>query len=414
MVSKWNAFMNEQLTMTSSSPLAVEGSLSGWTFGVKDVFALTGHTSSAGNPDWLRTHSPADQTATAIERLLDAGAILQGTTQTDELMYSLNGQNVHYGTPVNPQAPDRIPGGSSSGSAVAVAAGLRDFAIGTDTGGSVRIPSSYCGIYGMRPTHGIVPIDGVIPLAQGFDTVGWMANSADVLLEVGKVLIDHPTISTDEVDTLPEFTHIYFPEEAWSLAEPDTRLALQEWLEQMTQHIKETNGNTSWTEIAPEGLSAWMTAFRMVQGLEIWEEHQHWVEEVQPLFGADIADRFAWASTLQKEENYHSFALMEQVRERLHQLLGTHGLLVLPTATGPAPYLNIQGEDNERRRSQTMQLSCIAGLSGLPQISIPVTTVQGAPIGLSIIAGKGQDIRLLEWVKSWSDQIQLSSSAKPE
>lgn len=402
MGSTWNAFMNEQLTMTSSSPLAVKGSLSGWTFGVKDVFALAGHTSSAGNPDWLRTHSPATQTASAIQRLLEAGAILQGTTHTDELMYSLNGQNIHYGTPTNPQATDRIPGGSSSGSAVAVAAGLRDFAIGTDTGGSVRIPSSYCGIYGMRPTHGLVPIDGVIPLAPGFDTVGWMANSAEMLLEVGKVLIDH----TEEEAEHSAFDHIYFPEEAWALAEPETRHALQEWMEQITYHMTSTNGRTSWTEIAPEGLSAWMTAFRTIQALEIWEEHQEWIETVQPAFGKDIADRFDWASTLRVEENQHSFALKQQVSERLHQLLGTHKLLVLPTATSSAPSLDIEGEANERRRSQTMQLSCIAGLSGLPQISIPVTTLQGAPIGLSIIAGKGQDIRLLQWVNDWADTIQ--------
>jgi amidase len=400
MSSIWNAFMNEQLTL--SSPQAVKGSLSGWTFGVKDVFALAGHTSSAGNPDWLRTHTPADQTATAIERLLKAGAILQGTTHTDELMYSLNGQNVHYGTPINPRAEDRIPGGSSSGSAVAVAAGLRDFAIGTDTGGSVRIPSSYCGIYGMRPTHGLIPIDGVIPLAQGFDTVGWMANTADVLLEVGKVLIEHVENATEYTP----FHHVYFPEEAWALAESETRAALQESMEQITHYVKEADGHTSWGEIAPEGLSAWMTAFRTIQALEIWQEHQEWVEEVQPVFGTDIADRFAWASTLRLEDNQHSFALKEQVSERLHQMLGRHGLLVLPTATGAAPYLNIQGEENERRRSQTMQLSCIAGLSGLPQITIPVANIQGAPIGLSVIAAKGQDIRLLEWVKRWAEQLK--------
>jgi len=402
MSATWNAFMNEQLTMALSSPQALQGSLAGWTFGVKDVFALAGHTSSAGNPDWLRTHSPAQYTSSAIERLLEAGAILQGTTHTDELMYSLNGQNVHYGTPINPQAEDRIPGGSSSGSAVAVAAGIRDFAIGTDTGGSVRIPSSYCGIYGMRPTHGVVPINGVIPLASSFDTVGWMAKSADMLLEVGKVLID----SAEEMNKSATFDHIYFPEEAWALAESDTRTALQNSVEDMAYYIKENNGHTSWTEIAPEELSAWMTAFRTIQALEIWQEHQPWVEATQPSFGQDIADRFAWASTLRREEHSYSFALRQQVNERLDQLLGTHRLLVLPTATGVAPYLHIQGEENERRRSQTMQLSCIAGLAGLPQISIPVATVQGAPIGLSVIAGKGQDIRLLEWVKDWTQQRQ--------
>lgn len=165
------------------------GPLSGLSFAVKDVFDIKGNTSGAGNPDWLRTHPPAESTAPALLALLQRGAALEGTTQTDELMYSLNGENAHYGTPINPVAPDRIPGGSSSGSAVAAAAGLVDFAIGTDTGGSIRIPSSYCGLYGFRPTHGAVSTEGLIPLAHSFDTVGWMSRDVNILLKTGCVLL---------------------------------------------------------------------------------------------------------------------------------------------------------------------------------------------------------------------------------
>lgn len=403
MTQNWNAFVNEQWTLSHHS---AEGQLSGLTFGVKDVFALEGYTSSAGNPDWLRTHSPAEQTAPAIRKLLEAGAELRGTTHTDELMYSLNGQNVHYGTPVNPQAPDRIPGGSSSGSAVAVSAGLRDFAIGTDTGGSVRIPSSYCGIYGIRPTHGLVDIHGVIPLAQGFDTVGWMANSADVLYRVGQALLQDVAAAAQPRPG-DSFDIVYWPQEAWAGAEAETSELLRQVAERLLSGAASQEGAVKQEQIAiaPEGLAAWMTAFRTVQGIEIWEQHQQWIEEVQPTFADDIAGRFHWASTLQREQSGEAFALMNEVRERLHQLLGNNGLLILPTATGPAPAVHIEGEANEQRRSRTMQLSCIAGLSGLPQVSIPAGYIEGAPVGLSVIAGPGQDLRLLDWVRQASEAL---------
>ena len=118
------------------------GPLQGLTMAVKDVFDIAGHRTGNGHPLWLDTHPPAVRTAATIAALLEAGASLVGKTHTDEMAYSLNGENVHYGTPTNPKASGRIPGGSSSGSAAAVAGGLVDFALGTDCGGSVRLPAS--------------------------------------------------------------------------------------------------------------------------------------------------------------------------------------------------------------------------------------------------------------------------------
>src|SRR6056300_1661103 len=166
------------------------GELAGLTFAAKDVFDIAGFRTGAGNPDWLRTHPPATITASAVQRLLDAGATLVGKTHTDELTYSLNGENFHYGTPVNPNAPGRIPGGSSSGSAAATAGGLVDFALGTDTGGSVRLPASNCGIFGFRPSHGLIDNDGVVPLSPAFDTVGWFARDGGLLQRVGNILLE--------------------------------------------------------------------------------------------------------------------------------------------------------------------------------------------------------------------------------
>ena len=168
---------------------ADDGPLAGLAFGAKDVFHIAGTPTGFGHPTWLATHEPPPETATAVRRLLDAGADLAGKTHTDEMAYSLTGENVHYGTPVNARAPDRIPGGSSNGSAAAVTAGLVDFAIGTDCGGSVRLPASYCGILGMRPTVDRVPLDGVIPFGPPFDVAGWFARDAGVLEKAGRVLL---------------------------------------------------------------------------------------------------------------------------------------------------------------------------------------------------------------------------------
>ena len=204
--------------------VAVEGSatgpLLGCSFAVKDVFDLAGHRTGNGHPLWLETHPPAQHTASAVERLLAAGARLVGKTYCDEMTYSINGENIHYGTPVNPKASGRIPGGSSSGSASAVAGDLVDFALGTDCGGSVRIPASYCGIYGIRTTHGLVPADGVVPLAKSFDTVGWFARAASLMQRVGTVLVPagkpfvprRLLIATDAFAALdPEITAVLTP-----------------------------------------------------------------------------------------------------------------------------------------------------------------------------------------------------------
>ena len=143
-----NAFVTD---CEIASRHASDGPLSGMTFGVKDLLDVAGVPTGAGNPDWRRTHAVPERTAPSVARLLDAGARLVGKTITDELAWDLDGENAHHGTPVNVAAPGRIPGGSSSGSAAATAAGLCDFAIGTDTGGSVRLPASFCGLYGIRP-----------------------------------------------------------------------------------------------------------------------------------------------------------------------------------------------------------------------------------------------------------------------
>lgn len=370
-------------------PLA-EGMLSGMSFMVKDVFAVKGHINGAGNPSWLSSHGPAAQHAETVRLLLQQGAELSAMTHTDELMYSLNGENFHYGTPLNPQAPDRIPGGSSSGSASAVASGLADFALGTDTGGSVRVPSAYCGVYGIRPTHGGVSLDGVIPLAGSFDTVGWIARDPELMLRLGQALL--PYNGFGEV----QFTRMLFAEDAWELADESSRSILEDEFSKLGSMHREREV----VRVAPEGLAEWMSVFRIIQGYEIWQTHGEWIERTKPVFGPDIADRFAWASTIEQAAYREQQHRREQMVKRLDRMLSNGELLVIPTTPGVAPKLGLTGTHIERRRSQTMQLTCIAGLCGLPQLTIPLGADQGCPLAISVIAGRGQDLRLLEWAVS--------------
>jgi len=388
---KWNAFVTKNLIL---EPTGI-GVLDGLTFAIKDVFDIQDYKNTAGNPDWYRTHSPGKRNAPVIEILLSNGARLMGTTHTDELMYSLNGENFHYGTPVNPNAPDRIPGGSSSGSAVAAAAGVVDFAIGTDTGGSVRIPASYCGIYGFRPTHGMVNINGVIPLAKSFDTVGWLSKNLNTLLKVGEVLLDYQAPAQDP------FSYVYFEEEAWTFIEEESKTILL----QAASVLENMGLIKRFLKISKEGLAQWAELFRYIQGIQIWKEHGAWIEKEHPVFGPGIAERFSWTSTLKER---HLPALMEnkkRIRQHVSTILNDNGLLVIPTSPGEAPLRHLQEAKREQHRTRTMQLTCIAGLAGFPQITVPFKNKNGLPIGLSFIANRNQDLHLMKWVHKFSETM---------
>src|SRR5712671_3391861 len=187
-------------------PATKDGPLRDLCFAVKDLIDVAGHPTGCGNPTWLATHPPASVSAVCVEQLLAAGAQCEGKTITDELAFSLLGENHFYGTPLNPSAPDRVPGGSSSGSASAVACGLVDFALGTDTGGSVRVPASNCGIWGWRPSHGLISVAGVMPFSPTLDTVGVFARSAETLQRIARALLAADAL--DRTAPIPGTIHL--------------------------------------------------------------------------------------------------------------------------------------------------------------------------------------------------------------
>jgi amidase len=362
---------------------AVTGALSGLAFGAKDIYDVAGHRTGFGSPEWLETHEPATRTAPAVQALLDAGAELVGKTHTDELAYSLNGENAHYGTPVNVNAPGRIPGGSSSGSASAVAGGLVDLALGSDTGGSVRAPASFCGIYGMRPTHGRVSLEGVCPLAASFDTCGWFARDPVLLEKVGLVLFGATATSQPG--------KLLMAEDAFGIAGSAVAGALQPAL----GRIEALLGKAQPVTVSEQGLAQWFQVFRVLQCAEAWAEHGEWVKRVRPKLGPGVKERIAWAATIPAGETDAAKQKREHIARHMDKLLADDAVMVLPTLPDIAPRLNTPPAELDDFRSHAMSLLCIAGLARLPQLSLPLGRVNGCPVGISLVAGRGGDTMLL-------------------
>jgi amidase len=359
------------------------GRLSGLSFAVKDLFDVKGVVTTFGNPDWARTHAPATATAPVVLALLQAGARLEGKTKTQELAYGLTGENVWQGTPVNPAAPDRFPGGSSCGSAAAVAAGLVDFALGSDTGGSVRIPASYCGLFGFRPTHGAVSLAGACPLAPSFDTCGWFARTASLLAGVGDVLLSGPRYGADGP--------LLRVEEAWVNAQPGVAEVLRPALEKLEQ----IRGRAIGVRLAPEGIDSFFDHFRTVQAEEAWAALGGWVDATRPRFGPGVGERFAAAKATDPAMAAPGRGFRRVLQTRVRPLVAGGAVLVYPTSPCAAPKLTANLKSQDAVRQATIGVTAIAGFCGLPEVTLPAAVVGGAPVGLSLVGGFGQDRALL-------------------
>jgi amidase len=374
---------------------APEGPLGGLRFAVKDLYDVAGAVTSYGNPDWARTHGVADSTAPVVLALLEAGADLLGKTKTVELAFGLTGENVWHGTPVNPNAPDRFPGGSSCGSAAAVAAGLVDFAMGSDTGGSVRIPASYCGVFGIRPSWGAITLAGCCALGPSFDTPGWFASKASVLTQVGQVLLPLETMGADGP--------LLRPDEAWNNADPRVGALLQPALAAAERVL----GRAMPVQLAPEGLSELYENFRCMQAQEAWATLGTWVTQTGAAFGPGVAERFAGARAMPAEKAAAGRAFRKRFQHRMRALLAGGAVLAYPTSPIPAPLLSAGQDEQNAVRERTMGVSAIAGLGGLAEVSIPAARLDGAPVGFSLVAAAGRDLALLHLAERVAAELGL-------
>jgi len=402
-VAQSNAFV----TTFDLSP-ADSGPLDGLRFAVKDTIDVAGFKTGCGNPTWRDSHPAAVVHAVCVEQLLLAGARCIGKTISDELAFSLLGENHFYGTPLNAHAPDRVPGGSSSGSASAVACGLVDFALGTDTGGSTRVPASNCGIWGFRPSHGFVSVAGVNPLAPSFDTVGILAQSADVLAKVALVFLAAAPVSPNKPTT------IHLIREAFALADADLQQSLSEPLQRLREIFGSSVRESSLQELvaddAGHSFATCADSFCVIQWAEIESCLGAWVANARPEFGPEIAASFQLMKQLDRRRVGDELQRREQYFRSLHEFLGPNDLLCMPTTPALAP---LKGHPPRRSSSgtgyypRTLSLTSVAGMGRLPQVSLPIAAADGVPVGLSLLARHGQDSFLLQVAKNVAREMRL-------
>lgn len=359
---------------------ASEGPLRGLTFAAKDLFDVAGHPTGGGNPDWPGP-ACAPRNAWLVGAFLDAGADLIGKTITDEVSLGILGDSAFFGTPLNPAAPDSVPGGSSSGSASAVASGRCDFAIGTDTGGSVRVPSSFCGLFGIRPTHGRLNLSGMMSQAPSSDTAGWFAKDADVFVKISEVALGEPAPQDRP-------TRLLVATDAFGFADESVSDALMPAVERLASIV----GHREDVVMAPPGLSVWAKTQRTLQSSESWETFKGWLDATNPAMAFSVARALTLGSQITDAERQWAVMMREEARARLRHLLPRGTVLCMPTTPFPAVPKGLSVSEQAPYRDRITCLTGHGGLTGVCQVNVPGALAGGKPVGLSLVGGRGADM----------------------
>lgn len=386
------------------------GILDGVRFAVKDLIDLEGHKTGCGNPTWRDTHPAAAANAVCVDQLLYSGGRCVGKSVLDELAFGLNGENFFHGTPLNPNAPERVPGGSSSGSASAVACGIVDCALGTDTGGSVRVPAGNCGIFGMRPSHGAVSLAGVNPLAPSFDTVGGFASTCGLLSRMMSVLLAR------EIDSTPEVETVHFLVDAFAQSDSEVRNALQGPVELVKKTFPGKCRDTTLASVTgpdrPTGLHSWYETYCHVQWAEIWSCLGPWVTENAPEFGPRTRMNFELVERMDRRKTVEAIHRRERYSHALRTFLRERDLVCMPTTPTIAPLKGSLGIDRTMGDyyPRTLAFTALAGIGRLPQTTLPMARVHGVPIGLSLLAARGEDAFLLAAARMVADMGNLNGA----
>lgn len=413
-------------------PPAAKQTLAGLTFAINDIFELEDYVTGFGNPDWARTHEAAEKTAVTVTALLKNGAVCVGKTVTGELGFGVSGENIHYGTPINPEMPAHVPGGSSSGSAVAVAAGLVDFALGTDTIGCIRIPAAFCGLLSYRPSHGAVSTIGILPNSQSLDTVGWLARDPSILLRVGHTLLKLNTVEPRRARRL------IFADDLFQLSKVPKQKAevvINKAIENLSgyqpqqhinfgQHISlnvpSLKGFLDQSTNMQNGISnlkALSSAMVSLQRHEFKTNHEDWVKSVEPKLALDVSDNLLTAINTTHEKIKALYDIRKELRACMQILLKDDGILVIPTVADPPSKLNSKKRDTVESHNRALILSSIASMSGCCQVTIPLGKNDGCPISVSFITFHGGDKFLLDTVldmySSLKEQINFLSNPAP-
>lgn len=380
------------------SQRATAGALAGLSFAVKDIFDVAGYPTGCGNPHRLAMSGIKTESADVVATLAGAGAAMVGKACTDELAFSMSGRNQHYGTPRNGAAPGRIPGGSSSGSASAVSNGLADFALGTDTGGSVRAPASHCGLIGMRPTHGRIGLGGAMALAPDFDTCGWFAREIGIFSRVADVLLGEDTGMLGAAPT------VLVPEDVLEQLAPRVQSLFTRTLARLVPVM----GPAQLVNAAVPSFDTLYWAFRVIQGYQAWQVHGEIILQHGLQLGPVVRERFEWASHISAAQLAEHSAVRDRFRMYLSHLIGSGSIMVLPTMPDIAPLLSETDVALEGYRRLATRFLCLSTLSGMPQITLPLMTLESAPLGLSLIGPAGSDLALIALARRIMDCHQDS------
>ncbi|MFC7398630.1 amidase [Chelatococcus sp. GCM10030263] len=364
---------------------AADGPLAGQRLAVKDLYDVAGYPTSLGSPLMLAASGIRTATAPLVEHLLQAGARFVGKTITEEFAFSIVGKNAHFGTPVNAAAPGRVAGGSSSGSAAAVAGGLADIALGSDTGGSMRAPGSFCGLFAIRPTQDRLTLEGVAPMASSFDTPGWFTRDVALFETVGEVLLG------DDTTPLGDEPELLVADDLFAIADPAAASPLRAAVERAALRLGDLRG----FELDIADIDEITAAFRVLQGREVWTAHGAFIERVEPPFGPGIGERFAFARSISDADVEDAARRRDMFRARLNRILGSDRVLVLPTVPDIAPLVAATDAELDDFRNRCQKLLVPGSLAGLPQVTIPVADKDGAPLGLSLLGPAGSDRALI-------------------
>ena len=378
------------------------GPLDGVRVAVKDLFDVAGTTTGAGNPT-LAEGPPATSDAAAVVALRHAGATIVAKTATDELAMGMFGVNSHYGTPPNPAAPARVPGGSSSGSASMVAAGDAELGLGTDTGGSIRVPAAFCGLFGLRPTHGRIDVAGVRPMAPDFDTVGLLAQDLSLLRTAVGVLT--PARPARPVRGLVVCTDLL-----------DAALGAHA---SRTEELAHATASSLGLELRRERLSLvdLREVFWPLMSRQLWQSNGAWMSSARPVLGEGIAERITAAGQVDDLDVATASRARAALVTRMAELLDD-AIAVLPTTWAPPPRRDTPHDQLMAWRDHNLDLVVAASLTGAPQLTLPAGTVDDghgpSPVGVSLLGLPGDDELLLETAAQLTDRgAQLAHGAEP-
>jgi amidase len=374
-----------------SLTLAATGSgpLSGKTVAVKDMFAIEGHVSSYGHPRWRETHGPADRTAPVVARLLAAGASVAGLAKLDQIAWSIIGNAGEGIAPLNPAFPDRFTCGSSSGPASAVACELADIGIGTDTGGSIRAPAAACGLFGLRPTHGLISADGVLPLAPPFDTVGILTRELPLLGQALEVI-------TDGNEVREATRRLLVPADCLESVSPETADAVRA----VAAAIAEPAG----CELAEERLGEFFSdeaadLFARNQARQVWDALGPWLASNADVLAPDVAGRVRQAESLSAEpaskrdgdeRAWHAYTA------ELAQRLPAGTIAVVPVLADLPPLRTGSPDELQSFRISTLRFTAAASLTGRPELIVPLRHAAGGKqLGVGLLGARGTDWELI-------------------